>query len=86
MGDVIGDYIGLGNEIIVQAVKDYKYAIRILSRGYSDSSLKVIDAKKLKDDCERFFLGDWIKELTSIDGEWLMLETRKKIEKKLKKT
>lgn len=60
-------YISLINAIILQAFKDYKYAVRTLKRKPDDEF-----ALHLKWDVERFCRSGWLTFLTDLDGGWLM--------------
>lgn len=65
----------LANAIIEQAVKDYRYDRDILkTRSEKTTAYKnaAYDIKRI----ERFFRSDWFKELTDIDGEWLLDKLR----------
>ena len=56
-------YENLANAIVLQAVKDWRSAVRTLKKRP-----RYDPAKQMRDDCERFFLSDWFEELTSVDG------------------
>ena len=56
----ITNYENLANAIILQAVKDYRMA------------LKCMKANPDKDEIERFFRSQWFTVLTSVDGEMLI--------------
>ena len=63
-------YEGLANAIVLQAASDYEYALSILHtkaipRGY------VIEAQRLKGDCDRFFKSDWYSVLTQVDASYI---------------
>ena len=60
-------YENLANAIIVQAVKDYRAALRTLERNP-----KYTPALQDKLEVERFFRSDWYGLLTSVDGESLL--------------
>ena len=60
-------YTGLANAIILQAVKDYRDAIKKLSRGRVNK-----DAEIKKQDILNFFRSDWFGVLTEIDPEMLI--------------
>ena len=60
-------YEKLANAIILQAVKDYMGALRILKK-HPES----ISAKSIKDEVERFFRSGWYQVLTEVDGEMLI--------------
>lgn len=56
-------YQGLSDAIVLQAVKDYRRAIK-----YPQNK----EAQDSKDEIEEFFRSDWYKTLTSINSELLM--------------
>ena len=60
-------YTGLANAIILQAVKDYRDAIKKLSRGRVNK-----DAEIKKKEVLNFFRSDWFGVLTEIDPEMLI--------------
>ena len=60
-------YSDLANEIIVQAVKDYRKSLKTLKSDATDK-----EANKMKRDCERFFKSEWFKSLTSISPKLIM--------------
>lgn len=60
-------YISLINAIILQAFKDYNWAVRKLRRKPDDTF-----ALYLKEDVERFCRSGWLTFLTDVDGEWLI--------------
>lgn len=61
------NYEDLANGIVVQAVRDYRSALRRLKRDPQDST--ALYAKK---EVERFFNSEWFKLLTKIDPVKLM--------------
>lgn len=64
-------YENLANAIILLAVKDYRQALKLLSKNpHSRSAMTT--AKGL----ERFFRSDWYETLTSVDGEMLIRKLR----------
>lgn len=65
-------YEELANAIILQAVKDYRQALRLLSKNPQNRSAMVAI-----NEMERFFRSDWYKTLTSVDGEMLIQNLRK---------
>lgn len=69
-------YEGLANAIIVQAAKDYRAALMVLSENP-----RSILANRDKAECERFFLGKWFSELTEVDGKWLMRKLQREVER-----
>lgn len=65
----------LANAIIEQAVKDYRNDRDILKTRSEKSTAyekAAVDIKRI----ERFFRSAWFKELTDIDGEWLLDKLR----------
>ena len=60
-------YTGLANAIILQAVKDYRDAIKRLSRGRVNK-----DAEISKQEILKFFRSAWFGVLTGIDPEMLI--------------
>ena len=76
-------YQSLVNAIIVQAVKDYRKAIRFLKHHPHTPDLdndlqqnalrdKVIKNENERDAVERFFQSGWFEMLSSLDGEVLL--------------
>lgn len=60
-------YENLANAIILQAVKDYKRALRTLKynpRHY--------ESMKTKREVEQFFRSAWFADLTEADGEMIL--------------
>ena len=60
-------YTGLANAIILQAVKDYRDALKRLSRGRANK-----DAEIKRQEILNFFRSDWFGVLTEIDPEMLI--------------
>lgn len=71
----MNNYEELANAIILQAVKDYRDALGMLTKNPNS-----ISANRDKSDCERFFLGNWFPELTKIDGKQLMHKLQREAE------
>lgn len=64
-------YENLANAIILSAVKDYRRALRLLSKNpHSRSAMTAVH------EMERFFRSDWYETLTSVDGEMLIRKLR----------
>lgn len=63
----ITNYENLANAIILQAVKDYRMALKSLKSNPRNRT-----AMADKDEIERFFRSDWFSVLTSVDGEMLI--------------
>lgn len=68
-------YPALANAIIELAAKDYMKALKSLKQNPG-----CISAERMKKDCERFFRSDWYRELTEVDGEWLIEALGKEME------
>ena len=76
-------YQCLVNALIIQAVKDYRKAIRFLKHHPHTPELdndpqqntlrdKVIKNENERDAAERFFRSGWFEMLSSLDGEVLL--------------
>ena len=63
----ITNYENLANAIILQAVKDYRMALKSLKANPRNRT-----AMADKDEIDRFFRSDWFSVLTSVDGEMLI--------------
>jgi len=64
---MIDPYENLANAIVLQAVKDYRKALKTLQMNPMSRS-----ANADKNTLERFFLSEWYRLLTHIDGEMLI--------------
>jgi hypothetical protein len=64
-------YENLANAIVLQAVKDYRDALKRLKKKPGNQAA-MSDAME----CERFFSSGWYKALTSVDGEYLIQKLR----------
>lgn len=73
--DTLEPYRALANAIILEAVKDYRKALKKLSK-YPDAA----DALAEKDRCERFFRSEWYGVLTTVDGEMLIGKLQKEVQ------
>ena len=60
----------LANGIILQAVKDYRKALRGFSLNGKSGTAVIAE-------CERFFRSKWFRVLTNVDGEHLIINIRK---------
>ena len=60
-------YENLANAIVLQAVKDWRSAVRTLKKR-----TRYDPAKQMKEECEQFFLSEWFEQLTSVDGRYLL--------------
>ena len=67
-------YERLANAIILQAVADYRVALKKIKAHPKDR--KAIDEAL---EIERFFRSDWYRMLTSVDAEMLMRKIRREI-------
>ena len=64
-------YENLANAIVLQAVKDYRDALKRLKKKPRNQAA-MSDAME----CERLFRSGWYKALTSVDGEYLIQKLR----------
>ena len=65
--DTIKNYQNLANAIILQAVKDWRDAVRRLKKKPNNKQ-----ALEEKEACEKFFLSEWFDILTDIYGADLL--------------
>lgn len=63
----ITNYENLANAIVLQAVKDYRMALKSLKATPRNRT-----AMADKEEIERFFRSGWFSVLTSVDGEMLI--------------
>ena len=63
----ITNYENLANAIILQAVTDYRVALKCLKVNPRNKT-----ALADKEEIERFFRSGWFSVLTSVDGEMLI--------------
>ena len=68
-------YENLANAIILQAVKDYRKALKVLRYNPRKSTALIV-----KNQCEVFFRSAWYGMLTSVDGEMLICKLHKEVE------
>lgn len=67
-------YEALGNAVVVQAVKDYRNAVKKLSRGKKSTT-----AESVKKECERFFKSPYFNVFTHLDGKLLLSQLQKEV-------
>lgn len=72
--DIIDD---INCRIVLQAVKDYKDCKKAIFINDAVCGIKPKKAKKMLLEIESFFLGDWYKMLTNIDGRVVLDELDK---------
>ena len=72
-------YTDLANAIIIQAVKDYRNALKTLKR-YP----RYEPAKKVVAEVEEFFRSEWFNTLYDLDGETVIHRLSTYCEKKRK--
>lgn len=68
-------YENLANSIILLAVKDYRAALKKLKKWPRNEPVKI-----MKDEVERFFRSAWYRELTSVDGEFLISKLQAEVD------
>ena len=68
-------YENLANDVVLQAVKDYRDAAGKLSRGK-----KNIMAEQRKTECETFFKSQYFNVFTTLDGNALLSQLEKEVE------
>ena len=67
-------YESLASAIVIQAAKDYKKALQTLKKNKRSNQ-----AMSMKEEVERFFASDWYRELTDLDGAFLMQKIREEV-------
>ena len=67
-------YTDLANAIIIQAVKDYRKALKTLKRYPRNEP-----AKAVVEEVEEFYRSEWYRTLTSVDADMLMRKIRREI-------
>ena len=67
-------YENLANAIVITAAKDYRDALRSLTRNKKNNN-----AKRMKEEVERFFNSDWYSVLTDLDGAFLMRKIQEEV-------
>ena len=65
-------YEAVANAIILQAVKDYRMALKSLKANARNRT-----AQADKAEIERFFRSQWYSTLTDVNGEMLILSLQK---------
>lgn len=68
-------YENLANSIILLAVKDYRDALKKLKKWPRNEAAQIMKAE-----VERFFRSAWYRELTSVDGEFLITKLQAEVE------
>ena len=71
---MIDPYENLANAIVITAAKDYRDALRSLTRNKNNNN-----AKRMKEEVERFFNSDWYSVLTDLDGAFLMRKIQEEV-------
>ena len=66
------EYVNLAHAIVLQAVKDYRSAIRKLEL---DEDNKI--ARGTMIECERFFRSGWFTELAGFEGDAVLEKLQK---------
>lgn len=72
-------YCNLANAIIVQAADDYRKALDGKTYYYKKSTLSIIK------DVEKFFHSSWYRELTKVDGDFLIEQLHREHNEKIRK-
>ena len=65
-------YEELANAVVLQAVKDYRTAVKHLKLNHKNEA-----AIKMKAECECFFISQHFSTFTSIDGKSLLAQLEK---------
>jgi hypothetical protein len=67
-------YEKLANAIVLQAVKDWRNAVRRLKRHPKNH-----EAMERKEASERFFQSGWFQVLTDVDGDMLLKKLKEEV-------
>lgn len=73
------NYTFLTNAIILQAVKDYRLALRY-ERDLRYNQEMQHSYRKLLRECERFFRSEWFSALTTVNGNTIIKKLRKEVD------
>ena len=68
-------YENLANAIILQAVKDYRMALKSLKANSRNRTVQTDKAE-----IERFFRSQWYSALTDVKGEMLIRSLQKEVD------
>ncbi|ARP50053.1 hypothetical protein B6259_03680 [Ruminococcaceae bacterium CPB6] len=69
-----GPYENLANAVILQAVRDYRTALKALRMNPRNKA-----AQTEKESVERFFRSQWYQALTTVDGEMLIKKLNEEV-------
>ena len=73
-------YEDFANAIIIQAANDWRAAQRTLRNRplypTSTQARRLLVAEQTAEECERFFLSEWMTILTRVDGSYLLRKLR----------
>lgn len=67
-------YENLANAVILQAVRDYRTALKALRMNPRNKA-----AQTEKESIERFFRSQWYQALTTVDGEMLIKKLNEEV-------
>ncbi len=67
-------YEKLANAVVLQAVRDYRDAVKKLSRGKKNEA-----AESTKQECERFFKSQHFNVFTALDGRAILSQLEKEV-------
>ena len=67
-------YEALGNAVVLMAVKDYRDAVKKLSKGRKNTA-----AEDMKKECEKFFTSANFNVFTSLDGKALLSQLEREV-------
>ncbi len=70
--DGLDPYEALANAVVLQAVNDYRDAVKKLSCGR-----KNVAAQAMKEECESFFKSSYFNQFTELDGNTLLSRLEK---------
>ena len=65
----------LANAVVLQAVKDYRRAVKDIKKAKRNSS-----AQNMKDECERFFNSKTFNIYTKLDGKMVLKQLESEVD------
>ncbi len=69
------EFENLANAVILQAVKDWRWAVKVLKKRS-----RYLPAREMREDCEKFFRSEWFGQLTGIDGSFILQKLKQEAE------
>ena len=71
---IMDSYESLANAVVLQAVRDYRDAVKVLLHGRKNAA-----AETTKNECERFFKSSYFNLFTELDGKALLAQLEREV-------